>query len=217
VLNKLIAVKVIAALSVAGIGTGAAAGELPAPLQDLASDAADVVDVEIPGSEVAPEVPEVEEPQLTEQERAAEKAAREAEKAAEEAAREAEKAADEAPEDDTADVEADAPKAKKSDREKSDKKKSDNHGAVVSECARTTKLHGRAKGQAIAALARGDVESCDRGEGAANTAPQSEHAGKGKAKGKAIKEARQAEKAAKQVAKEERKASKGARATNPAV
>jgi hypothetical protein len=183
-LTKLVAVKVLAALSVAGVGTGAAAGELPDPLQNLASEAAEIVDVEIPDPDLSPaddaekaaeKAAKDAEKAAKDAEKAAEKEAKDAEKAAEESdsAKDPEKAAEKAAKDaeKAADKEAkDAEKAEKADDEGDDsgdagkKPKRDNHGALVSECARTTKLQGRAKGKAISALARGDVDKCDLGE-----------------------------------------------------
>lgn len=195
-LSKFTAVKVLAALSVAGVGTGAAAGELPDPLQDLASDAAAEVDVHIPAADDA---------ELSPEERDAEKAAREADKAAREAEREAEKTAREA-EKATREAEkaAEAESGEESEAGGAEHgPRPDNHGAVVSDCARNTKLQGRAKGQAIAALARGDVDTCDVGQGTA--------AADAKA---SAKEAREAEKEARKAAREERKAARAAQKAN---
>ena len=176
VLNKLIAVKVLAALSVAGLGTGAAAGELPDPVQNLASDAAEVVNVDIPDADD-------DGPKLSKAERDAAKTARKAAKEAEKAARKAAKPAKGA---DDAEKPEGAPKGVHPD----------NHGKKVSECAHNPQLKGRDKGKAVSAVARGEADGCTA-EGPTGEPQSSQSKGEAKA---AAKAARQAEKDATKAA-----------------
>lgn len=168
VLNKLIAVKVLAALSVAGLGTGAAAGELPDPVQNLASDAAEVVNVDIPDADDA------EGPKLSKAERDAAKTARKAAKEAEKAARKAAKPAKPAKGADDAEKPEGAPKGVHPD----------NHGKKVSECAHNPQLKGRDKGKAVSAVARGEADGCTA-EGPTGEPQSSQSKGEAKAAAKA--------------------------------
>lgn len=176
VLNKLIAVKVLAALAVAGIGTGAAAGELPDPVQNLAAEAAEVVNVDIPDADDAVG------PKLSKAERDAAKTARKAAKEAEKAARKAAKPPKGAEGD--AGKPGDAPNGVHPD----------NHGKDVSECAHNPALTGRDKGKAVSAVARGEAEGCSA-DGPAGEPQSSKSDAKADAKA-----ARQAEKDAKKAA-----------------
>ena len=166
VLNKLIAVKVLAALTVAGIGTGAAAGELPDPVQNLAADAAQVVNVDIPDADDA------DGPKLTKAEREAAKATRKAARDAEKAARKAAKPAEGA-EDAEAGVHP------------------DNHGKDVSECAHNPDLKGRDKGKAVSAVARREAEGCVV-PAPGSTAPEGDAKAEARAARQAEKDAKKA-------------------------
>ncbi|MGH8998557.1 MAG: hypothetical protein ACRDY7_04125 [Acidimicrobiia bacterium] len=159
VLSKIALVKALAALSVAGVASGAAAsGDLPAPVQDVAATVAGIIDVDIPDPDEAADD--------------ADKAENDADKDDAGAQREADKAErDEARADRKADQDdAKAEQKAEKDEAKADRKadeddegdegegpgKTQGHNGIgpeISDFARTTELTGAEKGAAVSSKA----------------------------------------------------------------